>query len=320
MKSLYILIYLFTTVSTVYMFGSENSTLNNTNDLIDTSIPEFKIEDYIIPDYTELTYEERIPYAHNPVTKKLFTIAVQKKTNVIAALDVDSFAELILKAAMIGQYVAAIKIHADTLPDFSFENIEKLQKFAQHYNFLIIEDRKLSDIGKICAKQYTGGSYRIADWADLVTVHSVSGKGSIKAMHDALNEETAKKRGAITVAQMSSNGNLLSSEYTVRTLMQIRDLQEETNFIAGVVTRNKIYLNDQNLNYGLFRMIPGVEFTQFNKLDQQYITPKEAFEKRGADFVVVGNALYNSPNIEVAALTLKTDCWNAYLNRLRIQK
>jgi uridine monophosphate synthetase len=42
--------------------------------------------------------------------------------------------------------------------------------------------RKFADIGNTVALQYTKGLFRIADWADLVTVHALPGEGILQAL------------------------------------------------------------------------------------------------------------------------------------------
>ena len=56
----------------------------------------------------------------------------------------------------------------------------------------------------------------IRTWADVVTIHPISGPAIIEALKAKTAEIGSDNRGTILVAQMSSAGNLISSSYTAR--------------------------------------------------------------------------------------------------------
>lgn len=298
---------------------------------------ELDLKKYIVPDYTQLSYEQRKEYAANEIGKKLFDIMTAKKTNLAVALDIESLESIINIVKLIGPYICVLKIHADTLKDFFSENqstltsfdsekfvlkkiplIYELKKIANDLNFLIMEDRKFADIGSVVQQQYTSGPFQIAEWADLVTTHSLSGGGMIEAMQAALEKENIKEpRGVIMLPQMSTKENLLTPEYTLRTIMQIIQLKEKgINLPTGLITRSKIDFNNKQLDYGILRMTPGIGLFEHTNKDQQYITPQKAFESLGTDIAIVGRAIYNSQNPIQVAQTLQQTCWNEYTHRI----
>jgi len=68
-----------------------------------------------------------------------------------------------------------------------------------------MEDRKFADIGNTCKLQLEGGIHRIAEWADMVTVHGLPGRSIL----DVINNT-----GVVLVGEMSSEGNLTTLEYS----------------------------------------------------------------------------------------------------------
>lgn len=67
----------------------------------------------------------------------------------------------------------------------------------------------MADIGNTVKLQYK----KLVDWADLVTVHSVSGGMMLKGIQEVINENTDHCRGVFIVAELSCNGNLISEQY-----------------------------------------------------------------------------------------------------------
>ena len=62
----------------------------------------------------------------------------------------------------------------------------------QKYNFLILEDRKFADIGKTFEKQLYGGIYKIASWADIITIHGICANGMLSFLTKLNNTKIPK--------------------------------------------------------------------------------------------------------------------------------
>ena len=92
---------------------------------------------------------------------------------------------------------------------FSLQDmIPQLLSLAKKHDFLLFEDRKFADIGNTVKMQYTEGLHAISSWADLVTVHGISGSGVLEGLETGLKEKGADNcRGALILAEMSSAGN-----------------------------------------------------------------------------------------------------------------
>lgn len=148
-------------------------------------------------------YEEIKQHSTHIKTKQLIDYILEKKSNLCCAADVLSAKDLLELAEEIGEHIVLLKIHVDTLPDFSIGFLYKLQEIAKKHKFLIFEDRKIADIGFVAQQQLLSGVYKIANQADLVTVHAIAGESSIKAL-----KEAGKSCGIILVCEMSTNDTL----------------------------------------------------------------------------------------------------------------
>lgn len=69
----------------------------------------------------------------------------------------------------------------------------------------------MADIGNTVKLQYN----KLVSWADLVTVHSVSGGMMLKGIQEVIqeNKNVLDSRGVFIVAELSCDGNLISQQY-----------------------------------------------------------------------------------------------------------
>lgn len=192
----------------------------------------------------------------NPLIDKLLNIKHEKQSSIIASLDCDNVYEVM---EMVGPYVCAVKLHGDI---FETLDIAKINELKHKYNFLVIEDRKFSDIPYICLKQLK----LIKRYADIVTVHGICGELLIKTLSDEI--------GVIVVCNMSLKDNLMDRVY------QNKVLDFDIINLVGYVSQYKID------NYLTFT--PGIHVDKQNDdLNQQYNLPSNE-----CDFHIVGRGLY----------------------------
>lgn len=262
-------------------------------------------------DRTKLTYESRLELAKSPIAKDLLRIIVSKKTNLCLAADANKSADILNAADAAGPYICVLKTHVDIIDDFSEEFINSLQALATKHNFLIMEDRKFADIGNTVSLQYASGLFRIADWAHLITVHSLTGPSILQGLKNALNGTTAN-RGVFLLAELSSAGSLITQSYTDST-MKLVSTTADADFVAGIVCQTKGVVQDA----GLLQLTPGCKIdTTTDGLGQQYNTPAFVIKEKGADIAVVGRGILNAKNISAAAELYRDQLWTAYTERV----
>lgn len=259
-------------------------------------------------DRTKMSFKDRANLAKSPVSKRLFNIMTEKKSNLCVSADLTKSDEILNLAEQIGPYICVLKTHVDIIEDFSENFVNSLKSLAQKHNFLIMEDRKFADIGNTVALQYSKGIFGISNWADLVTVHTIAGQGIIQGLKSALPH--TGDRGAILIGEMSSQGNLITPSY-VESTMKIA--ANDPDFISGIVCQNKNIV----VTPGIIQMTPGVRIDEVkDNLGQVYNTPESIIKENGADIGIVGRGIINAKNVEAAAELYRVQLWSAYIKRI----
>lgn len=259
---------------------------------------------------TSMTFDARADLTKSEVTKTLFKLMAIKKTNLCVAADLTKCDEILHLAKVIGPHICILKLHVDIIEDFTQDFIKSLKSISKIQNFLLMEDRKFADIGNTVALQYTSGIFRINEWADLVTAHSLPGQHVLKGLKSLMGDHLGH-RGVFLLAELSSAGNLITPTYTAAT-MKIATEGLDIDIVSGVVSQNNVLDRP-----GLIQLTPGVKLEQGgDELGQQYNTPLYVVKEKGADIGVVGRGIYLAKNMTVAAENYKTALWGAYCERV----
>lgn len=191
----------------------------------------------------------------NSMTDRLLDISEKKQSKLIASLDCDNLYDMM---EIVGSDVCAVKIHGDI---FEHLDIDKINNLKLKYNFLVIEDRKFSDIPYICLKQLQ----LVKKYADIVTVHGICGESLVQTL--------GKEIPVIIVSNMSVKDNLIDRVYSNKVL----DFQCYN--LVGYVSQYKIE------NYLTFT--PGIHLDATkDNMNQQYKSTSDC------DFYIVGRGLY----------------------------
>ena len=236
--------------------------------------------------------------SESPIKRRLVDIMNQKKTNLCFAADFTKSTELLSYADKIGPYICILKTHIDILEDFTSDVVTELKRLSRKHNFLLFEDRKFGDIGKTFERQLYGGIYKIGEWADIVNIHGISADGMLQYLEKRNNNHN--KPAILIVSEMSSRGNLITSDYTQRTLEIAR---KYSNQVLGFITQ--VAFGEQQDKQHFMYMTPGVKILTESEsnadVDQRYRTPKQAIQRDNCDIIIVGSGIYSHKNpIEIA--------------------
>ncbi len=248
----------------------------------------------------------------NLVTKRIKYLMNQKQTNLTVSLDITNQKDFFNILEEISDDILMVKTHIDILDDFENGFIEKLIQLSSEKKFLIFEDRKFADIGNTVHHQYKNGIYKISDWADIITIHSVAGEGTINGIF----KDNPQNRSSFLLAKMSSKNNLMDYNYTKK-VFEIGE--KNPNFVSGFIGHDKTVSGLKSLKKripkGFLLLTPGVSLSKTgDDLDQQYITARTAI-LGGSDIIIVGRGIYLESNPKLAAKEYRTQAWEARKER-----
>ncbi|KAG7192123.1 orotidine 5'-phosphate decarboxylase [Scheffersomyces spartinae] len=256
------------------------------------------------------TYTERASSHPSAVAQRLLKLMDEKKSNLCASVDVKTTSELLALIEKLGPYICLVKTHIDIIDDFTYEGtVVPLLALAKKHNFMIFEDRKFADIGNTVKSQYSGGVYKIAQWADITNAHGITGAGIVKGLKEAALETTSEPRGLLMLAELSSKGSLAYGEYTDKT---IDIAKTDKEFVIGFIAQRSVEFE----GFDWLVMTPGVGLDdKGDALGQQYRTVDEVV-LTGTDIIIVGRGLFGKGrDPQVEGQRYRDAGWNAYLKK-----
>jgi orotidine 5'-phosphate decarboxylase subfamily 1 len=164
--------------------------------------------------------------------------------------------------------------------------------------------------------QYAKGIYRIGEWANLVTVHSIPGNGILKGLKEAMMElkndlHLNKDIGVFLLVEMSSEDNLITEEYTAKSVKMANDYRD---MVTGFICQKRIKNVNNGDNY--VYMTPGVNLaSESDHLGQHYRDPRHVILKEHSDVIIVGRGILNSDNPLKTVQQYHQIAWEAYEQR-----
>lgn len=125
-------------------------------------------------------------------------------------------------------------------------------------------------------------------------------------------------RGLLLLGEMSSEGNLLTGDYTRKTAEIAR---QHKDFVIGFIAQHS--LNEQEGD-NFITMTPGVKLPPVGEeqkkmgdaLGQQYNSPRQIVCQQGADIVIVGRGIIAAKDRREEAERYRKESWGAYEERV----
>ncbi|KAI1434964.1 Orotidine 5'-phosphate decarboxylase domain-containing protein [Xylaria sp. CBS 124048] len=131
-------------------------------------------------------------------------------------------------------------------------------------------------------------------------------------------EEPPWERGLLILAQMSSQGNYMTPEYTQACQEAAR---ENKDFVMGFISQNTLNTEPDD---NFISMTPGVQLppedaeddvVMGDGLGQQYNTPSKLIGDAGSDIIIVGRGILKAGAPRAEAERYRRRAWKAYLAR-----
>ncbi|CEF62977.1 Uridine 5'-monophosphate synthase [Strongyloides ratti] len=271
--------------------------------------PEKHVEDKEVVSWD---ISKRSSLFKNPLNKKIFDYMLMKKSNLCVAVDYTKTKDIMHIVDLIKDDIICLKLHCDIIEDFTLEFIHDLSKIAETHNFIIFEDRKFADTGNTVELQLSKGLYHISEWANLVTVHSVSGDSILKTVKKVMDSNGSKLKGSLIIAELSTKGALTNDDnYIEKTKKMAID---NSDSVSGFITQKRC-LDDPSFLY----WTPGVNLNATSDgAGQQWRSIDKAIIDDGNDIIIVGRAITNAgpdENIKKEVKRYKECGWNAFHNK-----
>ena len=249
----------------------------------------------------------------HPLAHRYMEAACEKRSLVVLAADLPTVDGLVGLIEEVGDHVVALKTHVDMVEGFTPEPWGRVVSAAKDRGMLLFEDRKFADIGRVTATQMAG-IYDIRSWADFVTSHSVSGPDIVDGIAAAW-DEVERIGGVFLLAQMSSRDNLLSDDYSSRTVAIGDASPHVVGFIGNGSSPPEIESLRSMVGDGAMIWTPGVNLDAAEGvLGQRYGHPGDAV-RAGSDGVIVGSGIHGSGSAADAARAYAEASWAALLER-----
>ena len=126
------------------------------------------------------------------------------------------------------------------------------------------------------------------------------------------------QRSLLLLAEMSSEGHLLTGAYTAQCVAIAR---QHRDFVIGFIAQRSLNADDAD---NFITMTPGVQLPPPGKeakkmgdaLGQQYNTPRKIVLEQGCDVIIVGRGILYAADKKAEAERYRREAWQAYEERI----
>jgi len=237
-------------------------------------------------------------------------VASDKKTRVIHALDIipkddeskDDFTTRVFSLVdSIKPYIAALKIG---YPFVLASGLETISRIKKHVEVPLIADFKVADIkntNKLISKMAFKAGF------DAIIAHAFVGTDAL----EGITEEIAlhKNKGLFIVINMSHPGSMQFITPVWRDLVKVAIECNATGVIAPGTRPTEVKQIRETIGDELLILSPGI--------GAQGGGPGQAI-LNGADFEIIGRAIYNAKDPKESAKELAKKTWESYVRRKSI--
>ncbi|QDS77667.1 hypothetical protein FKW77_003313 [Venturia effusa] len=132
-------------------------------------------------------------------------------------------------------------------------------------------------------------------------------------------QPTPYLRGLLLLAEMSSEGNLLTGAYTQQCLQMAR---QQPDFVLGFIAQHSLNSEDGDnfitMTPGVSLPPPGTEGDAWkgDGKGQQYNDPRYVVLEKGVDVIIVGRGILNAEDRQAEAERFRKVAWEAYKERV----
>jgi uridine monophosphate synthetase len=124
-------------------------------------------------------------------------------------------------------------------------------------------------------------------------------------------------RALLLLAEMSSEGNLLTGAYTEQCVAIAR---QHRDFVIGFIAQRSLNTEPEDnfitMTPGVSLPPPGQQSVAGDDLGQQYNSPEHVVLEKGCDVVIVGRGIIKSEDRQAEAERYRRAAWHAYERRI----
>ena len=170
--------------------------------------------------------------------------------------------------------------------------------------FEIFLDLKLHDIPNTVQKSIEG---LISLPIDMMTIHTSGGLEMMKAAKKAVESTNIKIFGVTALTSLSDEDTSAIFQRTASNQVKaMLDLAQDAQIDGVVCSPHELDLVAERKS--LLSITPGIRLSESADDQSRVMTPKNAISK-GADYIVIGRPITNSPNISEALQEIHNSIW-----------